>query len=80
MTTVSVVSCAGSGSHRKEMRVEKRQDELAGLPVFAMTSMQLRFDLLRRGWYRRSRGLVASERLNTLAGPDYIFEVQRARV
>jgi hypothetical protein len=47
MTTVSVVSCAGSGSHRKEMRVEKRQEELAGLPVIAMTVMQLRFDLLR---------------------------------
>jgi hypothetical protein len=31
------------------MRVEKRQYELAGLPAFAMTAMQLRFDLLKGG-------------------------------
>lgn len=30
MTMVSVVSCAGSGSHRIEIRVEKRQDVLGG--------------------------------------------------
>lgn len=42
MTIVSVVSCAGSGSHRKEMRVENRHDDEVGLPVLAMIEMQSR--------------------------------------
>lgn len=33
MTIVSVVSFAGSGSHRSETRVEKRQDEAALVSV-----------------------------------------------
>lgn len=36
MTIVSVVSRAGSGSHRSEMRVEKRQDDPARASGLAM--------------------------------------------
>lgn len=39
MAIVSVVSCASSGSHRSEMRVEKRQDELAGVLLVILKEM-----------------------------------------
>lgn len=40
---MSVVSCAGSGGHRKETRVEKRHVEVVGLPVADMIEAQLLF-------------------------------------
>lgn len=45
MTMVSVVSCAGSGSHRIEIRVEKRQDVLGGSGLAMVVVVGGGFDL-----------------------------------
>lgn len=62
MTIVSVVSCAGSGSHRKETRVEKRHAEEVGFPVLAMIDMQLKSVVLRGSVVGRNGSAVLYEK------------------
>ena len=47
-TMVSVVSAGGSGTHRREIRVEKLQDEPSIAPVAAMIRIVQIEDLFER--------------------------------